>query len=153
LAVAGCTTYDVRGGTRPATNVVLPATQARMDNVGILSAGLERRVAVQNTGAQRTPTNTLEVSCTFRNRTNFDQKLQVRVQFYSEERIVVERPGAWQVVHIPANSIETCTLYSTETTRKAQIHDQVRFFLRRLLGVLGRACRGMRHDARFAFGL
>lgn len=112
LAVAGCTTYDVREGIRPAVEVVAPGTQARLDNVGFLTRDLERRVAVQKSGADRTLTNTLEVWCTLRNRTNFEQKLLMRTQYFTDDRVAIEDPDEWQPVYLAANAIETYRTYS-----------------------------------------
>ncbi|MCL4217525.1 MAG: hypothetical protein KJ052_11050 [Candidatus Hydrogenedentes bacterium] len=109
-------TYSrVTEGTEPGTQVVLPQTQARLNNVGFLTPGLNRRVAVQGSGANRTATNTLEVWATFRNRTDFQQKLNVRTQYFHEDRSPAEGPDAWQSVFLPPNSIQTYKTFSSGT--------------------------------------
>jgi hypothetical protein len=113
LPVAGCVRYNVREGSRPATEVVTPGTQARLDNVAMLTEGLERRVAVQRSDARRTPTNTLEVWCTLRNRTNHPQKVELRTQFFSCERTPLEGPGAWTPIYLEPDAIETYRTFST----------------------------------------
>ena len=113
--LAGCLTHSVQEGTRPGTRVVTPETQARLNQAGILTPGLERRVAVEKTGADRTSTNTLEVWATLRNRTQYEQKILVRTQYYNNDRTAVEGPDQWQSIFLPPNAIDTYRTYSRGT--------------------------------------
>ncbi len=115
LSVPGCTRYYLTEGTAVGTRVDTPATEARLNRVGFLTKGLERRIAVQNTGADRTATNTLEVWCLFRNRTNYDQQIMVRTQYFGPARKPNEGPNEWQTLFLPSNGIETYRTYSAGT--------------------------------------
>ena len=112
LFVPACTTYDIREGTTAGTNVQSVSTEARLNRVGFLTKGLERRVAIQSTGTARTPTNTLEVNCVLRNRTDYEQRMMIRTQYFGEERNPNEGPNEWQTVIIPQNGIQTYKTYS-----------------------------------------
>ncbi len=118
LLILGChskvmTRFDE--GTEPGATVDLPGAGPRMNNVGFLTPGLNRRVAVEQTNAMRTPTNTLEVYCVFRNRTRYTQQLQVRTQFFGQQGEPLEGPDAWQNVFLGPNTIQTYRTYSTRT--------------------------------------
>lgn len=102
-------------GVDPATRVEGPRTQAQLNTVGFLNRRLNQRVAVERTGARRTPTNTLEVWSVFRNRTNALQEIQVRTQYFGPGREPNEGPDAWQTMFLSANAIETYRTYSTRT--------------------------------------
>lgn len=117
LVGAGCAggrTY-ITEGTRVGTRVDSPQTEARLNRVGFLTKGLERRVAVQRTAAERTATNTLEVWCTFRNRTDFPQQILVRISYFGPGRVPNEEPTAWQPLYLAPNSIETFRMRSATT--------------------------------------
>ena len=102
-------------GTGAATRVDTPATEARLNRVGFLDPYLNRRIAVQRTGAKRSPTGTLEVWAVFRNRTRSPQSIQVRTQFFGPVREPNEGPYAWQNIFLPANGIQTYRTYSRGT--------------------------------------
>lgn len=107
LNAASCVTYTVDEGAQPGTRVMTPGTQAALNRVVMLTDGLQQRVAVQRTNADRTDTNTLRVWATFRNRTDFPQQVQARVQFFGPNREPLEGPTAWVPVFLPPNSIGT----------------------------------------------
>ncbi|MCP4639213.1 MAG: hypothetical protein GY851_02200 [bacterium] len=109
------TIYMINEGTGVGVNVQNPATEARLNRVGFLEPEMVRRVAVQRTGASRTATNTLEIFAVFRNRTNYDQTIQVRTQFFGPARNPNEGPHEWQTVFLPPNGIETYRTYSHGT--------------------------------------
>lgn len=118
IGLAGCQSRvrtDFDEGTQPGAKVDLPGAQARMNNVGFLTDGLNRRVGVQQTNAKRTPTNTLEVYCVLRNRTDHKQQLQARTQFFGAQGEPLEGPDAWQNVFLAPNAIQSYRSYSTRT--------------------------------------
>lgn len=100
-------------GTDPGATVDLPGAGPRMNNVGFLTPGLNRRIGVEQTNARRTPTNTLEVYCVFRNRTKYTQQIQVRTQFFGAQGEPLEGPDAWQNVFLAPNTIQPYRSYST----------------------------------------
>lgn len=122
VAVPGCkrdrdtAVVRIGEGTGVGTRVDDPATEARLNRVGFLIPDFNRKVAVQSTGAKRTPTNTLEVWAVFRNRTQFNQSFQVRTQFFGPDREPNEGPHEWQNMFLPPNGIETYRTYSRGTT-------------------------------------
>lgn len=117
----------INEGSEPAIRVDSPSTQARLNNVGFLTPGLNRYVGVQQTGAKRTATNTLEVYAVFRNRTERDVSIQVRTQYFGTGSEPYEGPFEWQSVFLPPNSIQTYRTYSRGTEAsyyyiEAQVH-------------------------------
>ena len=107
--------YAIEEGTAVGTRVDSPQTEARLNRVGFLDPDFNRIIGVQRTGASRTPTNTLEVWAVFRNRTRYDQRIQVRTQFFGPNRNPNEGPHEWQIVFLPPNGIETYRTYSRGT--------------------------------------
>ena len=106
---------NIGEGTGVGTLVDSPSTEARLNRVGFLQPDFNRKIAVQSTGAQRTPTNTLEVYAVFRNRTQYRQGLQARTQFFGPGRVPNEGPHEWQTVFLPPNGIQTYRTYSHGT--------------------------------------
>jgi len=109
------TRMDVSEGTEPGLRVKTPGTEARLNRVAFLTKRLGRRVAVESTGTERTATNTLVVYSVFRNRTEFEQKVQARTQYFGEQREPYEGPDAWQLIVLPPNGMQTYRSYSTGT--------------------------------------
>jgi len=101
-------------GIEAPVRVVSPETEAQLNRVGFLTKGLAGRIAVEQTGARRSATNTLEIHVTLRNRTDYPQKIEVRSQFYGDGRVALEGPGAWESVFLAPNGIQT---YRTSSTR------------------------------------
>lgn len=89
-----------------------PAVQIRLNSVGFLQPYLNKVVAVEQTGADRTDTNTLQAYVVLRNRTGQNAALQARTQFFSTERIPSEGPGEWQSVFLSPRSVETVRMNS-----------------------------------------
>ena len=103
-------------GTSPGVRVPGTDTEPRLNRVGFLQRDLSKKIAVEQTGATRTATNTLEVYAVFRNRTKYDQQIQVRTQYFGSVREPNEGPHEWQVVFLPPNGIETYRTNSRGTT-------------------------------------
>lgn len=101
------TRYFGSEGTNAATRVDTPSTEARLNNVAFLTDELNRRIAVQSTGASRTATNTLSVYAVLRNRTDYQQRIQIRTQYFGPGRDPNEGPDAWQSMFLAPNSIQT----------------------------------------------
>ena len=112
---AGCVTIVDNEGIEGAVVVDGYDKEAQLNNVGFLTDGLNRRVAVNHQGANRTATKTLKVYVVFRNRTDYPQTIQARVQFFGPAREPNEGPSAWDIVHLQPNVIQTWEAYSTTT--------------------------------------
>jgi hypothetical protein len=82
---------------------------AAFNSVELLPEALGRRVHVVSHSYERTGTNAFEVTATLKNLSTRPIALQVRTQYFDEERNHQEGPGAWQVVHLPPLGIETYT--------------------------------------------
>ncbi len=112
IEAPGCVSYELEEGTQPGTRVTTPGTEARLNRVGFLTEGLERRIAVQRTGADRTATNTLQVWCVFRNRTQHPQKILARTSYFDKNRQPIDGPHHWETVFLAPKAIETYRTYS-----------------------------------------
>lgn len=99
----------------PVVVPVAPPIPAVLNSVEFISPELDERVAVTHTTYDRTPSRAFRVLCTLRNLTNEPIRLQARTQYFTEDRMHQEGPGAWQLVFLPANGIETYTSYSYGT--------------------------------------
>lgn len=127
LLVTGCATPQpdnvhthreyqyIAEGTSPAVHVDSVQTRERLNQVGFATNGLQRRVAVEQTGASRTPTNTLEVWARFRNRTDYVQRIEARTLFLREDKSPLEDQVAWKEVHLQPNTFQTYRTMSTRT--------------------------------------
>lgn len=91
------------------------ATDTRLNRVAFLEQSYNRKIAVESSGAYRTPTNTLEVYVAFRNRTDYNQQIQIRTQFFKADGSPCEGPHEWQVIFIPPNAAQTYRTYSRGT--------------------------------------
>ena len=104
LVGGGCSTVIDEGPER-AVRVASARTDVQYNNVVFLDAGLQRRIEVQRSSAERTPTDTVGVYVVFRNRTDYAQQLECRVQFFDGASSPVGSPSAWQRVFFEPNAI------------------------------------------------
>ena len=108
LAAAACTrTVRINEGPAHATRVGHQDTGIQYNNVVFLDNQLQNMIEVQRSGAQRTPTDTVEVFVVFRNRTTFTQQLECRVQFFDAATVPIGEPSAWQRIYFQPNEIKT----------------------------------------------
>jgi hypothetical protein len=85
------------------------------NTVTILDDSLAGKVAVENQGSRRTPTNTLEVFAVIRNRTDFTLQAEGRMSLYDINGAPLDGPSAWQRLYLPPNSIVHYKEISTVT--------------------------------------
>jgi hypothetical protein len=88
-------------------------TQVRLNNVSILDDAIAGKIAVQGSGADRTPTGNLDVWTQLRNRTDYPLEVESRVQFFDGREVPIEAPSAWQRLHLSPNEITTYREAST----------------------------------------
>ena len=103
-------------GTKPGLRVTdsnFPGTRARLNSVGITTDSLRYKIAIEATNSKRTPTQTLEVWTQIRNRTDYPLQVECRVQWFDGKQAPVDKPTAWQRIHLPPNSLETYREFST----------------------------------------
>jgi len=131
LILAGCGDVRVYEGPARAMKVDDGYSGIRLNSVAILDDSLQRwyivestltgpvgygkigKIAVENVGVKRSPTNNLEVYAVLRNRTDYPLQVQGRVQFFDEVQAPVEGPTAWQRIYLPPNSVAAYKEFST----------------------------------------
>ena len=114
VSLAGCKTVAPTEGAAPGVKVNdpnAPYATIRMNTVNIidksLQVGAAGKIAVEQTNARRTATNTLEVFAVLRNRTDYPLQVEGSTQFFDANQAPVEGPTAWQRVHLPPNGVAT----------------------------------------------
>ena len=105
--------FKVHEGTVAPVHVNLEDTQIRYNNVSILDQSLKNKIAVENSNWQRTVTDNVEVWTTLRNRTDYPQQLEIRVQFYDANTVPLGQPSAWQKFFLSPNAIKAWKETST----------------------------------------
>jgi len=121
LLVFGCSRTIINEGTNPPVDVPGQNTGVRWNSASIVDDNIADKIAVEKIFSKRSPTETLEVNVVMMNRTDFDQEVECRTQFFDLTKIPCESPSAWQRIFLPANSVETYTEFSIKTS-------EVRFF-------------------------
>ncbi len=120
MLVASCATVDE--GPQPGLRVNdanAPYATVQYDRVVIVDKSLQSsrggKIAIENQGARRTPSGTVEVFATIRNRTDYPLQIEGRVQFFDADKVPVEGPSAWQRVYLGPNSIDAWRESSART--------------------------------------
>ena len=144
VLVAGCTSTRIYEGPAPGIRVEsegAPNAGIRYNSVAILDQNLQTsyvfqngeikqghvgKIAVENAGARRSATGTLEAWAILRNRTNYTQQLEGRVIFFDTQKAPLEGPTAWQRVILPANSINTFKEFSTNVMDVGYFYIEIR---------------------------
>lgn len=130
--LSGCVpTVNVQEGPAPAMKVDAGYAGLRMNSVGILDDSLQQwyvreyadsgqiehgkvgKIALENLGIRRSPTNNLEVYAVLRNRTDYPLQIEGRTQFFDAMRAPIEEPTAWQRLYLPPNAIASYKEFST----------------------------------------
>lgn len=92
-----------------------PNATIHLNQVVILDRSLQEadrgkragKIAVERHGAARMTSGALQTHATFRNRTDFTQQLECRVQFFGSQEEPVEGPSAWQRIILPPLGVGT----------------------------------------------
>ena len=84
------------------------------------------KIAVEGTNARRSPTGTVEVWATFRNRIDYPLTIECRSHFFDRQEAPVEGPTAWQRVYLPQQSIGTYKEFSTNVMDVGYYYIEVR---------------------------
>lgn len=150
------TVVDVPEGASPGVQVrdrMAPNARIRMNSVAIVDKSLQywdtrqveyqpawlsifsggspenqkySKIAVEGTNARRSPTGTVEVWATFRNRTDYTLTIECRAHFFDHQQAPVEGPTAWQRVHLPQQSIGSYNEFSTNVMDVGYYYIEVR---------------------------
>lgn len=72
-----------------------------LNSVLFSDTNVAKVVAVQRLGAERTPTNTVEVNAVLANCSRLQVPLRIRTNFYDAEQRATEAPSAWKTVFVP----------------------------------------------------
>lgn len=92
-----------------------PQVPAELNSVAFITEDLEEVLMVQKTTYQRSRTNTFEVMCTLKNVSEESLTLLARTQFFDADRLHQEGPGAWQMIFLPPNGVNTYKAHSYGT--------------------------------------
>lgn len=135
----GCAHSMVREGPGPGVrirHIDAPQAQIRWNSVAIIDDSLENwhgrewekkgKIAVEATNARRTPTGTVEVWATLRNRTDFPLQIEGRTQFFDSGKAPVEGPTAWQRVFLPPNAVAAYKETSTKVMEIGYYYIEIR---------------------------
>lgn len=133
VALPGCTTVGVNEGARPGIRVDddrAPDARLNLDTVVILDKSLQDRtagkIAIEASGARRSPTGTLEVYATIRNRTDHPLQVEARTQFFDDVQVSVEGPTQWQRVYLDPQSVNAYRELSTRVQGIAHYYIEIR---------------------------
>lgn len=113
LLLSGCNQQMIREGAAPGVRVddaSAPYARPQMNTVVILDPALQQingpgKIAVESTGARRTPTGTLEVWALLRNRTDYPLQVEGRTNFFDADQAPTDLPTAWKRIYLPPRSI------------------------------------------------
>jgi len=126
MTVSLCGCAHLHEGSYAPVRVMGQNTEARLNNVSILDRSLSRKIAIQGSGAQRTPTGTLKVWAEIRNRTDYRLQVEARVMFYDAAQRLLDEPTSWQRVYLPRRVIEIYRECSTRIHEPAFYHAEIR---------------------------
>ena len=133
----------------PAPGVMVDSPKApnagvRMNSVAILDRSLQQwyvyeksgeepiehgkvgKIAVEATGARRTPTGTVEAWAILRNRTDYPLQIEGRVQFFMKDKSPLEGPSAWQRTLLQPNAVANYREFSTNVEDIAYYYIEIR---------------------------
>ena len=133
LASVACSGIDKNEGPRPAVRIVderAPNQRLNLDTVVILDKSLQDRktgkLAVENSGARRTATGTVEAFAVIRNRTDHPLQIEGRTQFFDSLGIPLGAPSQWQRLYLDPQSINGYRELSTGTGEVAHYYIEIR---------------------------
>jgi hypothetical protein len=92
-------------------------TPIALNSVSFSDTFAAERVLVQYTGAQRTPTGTVEVTTRMVNCTDRPLVVEGRTNFFDEGQRSIEPASAWQKIHLPPRSVGHYSEMSIDTKR------------------------------------
>ncbi len=126
LMSIGCSRTVIREGTHPPVDVPGENTGVRWNSASIVDDAIADKIAIKSISTERSPTQTLVINVVIMNRTDYNQQVECRTQFFNADKIPCEKPSAWKRVYLPANSIETYTESSMKTTEVAFFYVEIR---------------------------
>lgn len=134
LALYGCAQENyLKEGPAPGISIHsanAPYATLRMNSVAILDRSLQSerggKLAIESTTSRRTPTDTLEAIAVIRNRTNYQQVIEGRVQFFDAAGVPLEGPTAWKRIFLDPNGISAYREFSTRTADVANYYIEIR---------------------------
>jgi hypothetical protein len=111
MLLAGCQTVSQEGaqmGVR-VEDANSPTARIMYDQVVIIDKVLQNaktgKIAIEGQGASRTPTGTLKVTVAVRNRTDFNQVLELRTSYFDSGFGPTEKPSGWTRLHLDPNGV------------------------------------------------
>lgn len=86
-----------------------PTARIMYDQVVIIDKVLQNaktgKIAIEGQGASRTPTGTLKVTVAVRNRTDYNQTLELRTSYFDSGFGPTEKPSGWTRLHLDPNGV------------------------------------------------
>lgn len=133
LVTVACSGIDKNEGPRPAIRIAderAPNQRLNLDTVVILDKSLQDRksgkLAVENSGARRTASGTVEAFAVIRNRTDYPLQIEGRTQFFDALGIPTGTPSQWQRIYLDPQSINGYREQSTGTSEVAHYYIEIR---------------------------
>ncbi len=134
LSLTGCVQENyIKEGPAPGIsihNANAPYATLRLNSVAILDRSLQSersgKLAIESTTSRRTPTDTLEAIAVIRNRTNNQQVIEARVQFFDAAGVPLEGPTAWKRIFLDPNGISAYREFSVRTGDVANYYIEIR---------------------------
>lgn len=127
LVVAGCgsrsptVACDFRAldGIEPSGELLASPAPGALEPIGvngvsITDTEITSKIMVQQTGAYRTPTGTLQVMARLVNCTDYPQVVEGRTHFMGEGQMPAGEPSGWRRVHLPPRTLGVYTENSTD---------------------------------------
>jgi len=111
-ALAGCHRVP-QEGPYPALSVPKAALEER-ETVVILDGSVAGKIAVENQAVRRDAQGRLEVLANIRNRTRYDQAIDVQTVFKNETGISTGDETAWKRLSLGANETQTYSAISLD---------------------------------------
>lgn len=133
MSMMACSGIDRNEGPSPAIRIAderAPNQRLNLDTVVILDKSLQDRksgkLAVENSGARRTASGTVEAYAVIRNRTDHPLQIEARTQFFDSLGIPLEAPSQWQRIYLDPQSVNGYRELSTGTVEVAHYYIEIR---------------------------
>jgi hypothetical protein len=122
----GCSRTVINEGTHAPVDVPGENTGVRWNSASVIDDIIANKIAVESISSSRSPTQSLNVDVVLMNRTDFNQQVECRTQFFGPNRVPCETPSAWRRVYLGPNGIETYSASSMKSDEVAFFYVEIR---------------------------
>lgn len=133
VVLCACSNVDTSEGARAGVRINddrTPDARLNLDTVVILDKALQDnkagKLAIENSGARRTATGTLEVYAVIRNRTDHPLQIEARTQFYDADQVPSETPTSWERLYLDPQSVVAYKALSSGVHNVAHYYVEIR---------------------------